>query len=114
MKIEFKASDPIQSTYAYKFSFIVSDVQSLGDFLEQFIEVVGSMRIFTLTQHSKIGFEIYSNIRLDSHPVYIPLRSRESINNNDLILRLERISQSSSIFLDLDIPFEVVIGILEL
>lgn len=114
MKIVFKTRDPIRSTYAFKFSFTVSDIDSLDDFLDQFIEIVASMKIFNLTEDSKIGFEIYSNITLDSPPIYIPLRSRESINNDLFIHRLQKISQSTSIFIDLDIPFEVVVAVLEL
>lgn len=114
MRIEFLRRAIQNKSYVNKYTFKVSGVDSLQDFLTYFLRQVELMGVFDLTPNSRVGFELYSNVKIGAPALYIPLKKKESLNNDDLIFRLQKISVSESIFLDLDQEFEIVIGVVEI
>lgn len=115
MRIRFSHQATRSGTCVNKFTFFISHIETLHDFLLSFLREIELFGLFPpLTSDSRIGFEVFSNVIIDSPPIYIPLRKREFLHNDDLIHRLSKVSVSKSMFIDLDSEFEVAVGIVNL
>lgn len=114
MRIRFSHQAVEVGAFANKYTFTVSNVESVNDFLSNFIRQVEQLAVFTITPETRIGFEIFSNNLLDTTPLYIPFRTIENLSDQDFINRLSIISQSKAIFLDFDREFKVAVSIVQL
>ena len=111
MRIEFTGR-LLTGSGIKKFTFLVYDIDSLQGFLVPFLENIELFNLFRFNSDSQIGFVLHSNIKFDAIPLYIPVNKPDQVNNSDLIQRLEKISVSTSMFLDLNQPFEIVVAVL--
>ena len=115
MRIEFlRLEQSRRRRDVKKFSFRISDLNSLEDFLETLLTEMSLMQIFTFTNTTMTGVEVYSNLIPDAAAAYVVFKPRDRLSNNDLIRELEKMTNSNKTFLDLNQPFEIVISVVNL
>lgn len=102
-----------ENSFLTKHRIKVSNVESFSYFLTELLDNLKLMNIIRVTREMRIGFQLFSNMK-ETEPLYIPLRNPDNLKNNDLSDRLNTISVSQNMFINLNEPFEIIVSVADL
>lgn len=114
MRVEFVSQETSVRASLNKLTFRVSNIEEIENFLLYFVREVQLLEVFNITSQTRIGFEVFSNVKFGVPPLYIPLRKLELLRNEHLFLRLRKILVSNVHFLNLDESFEIVVAVVNI